>query len=142
MGVIRHSDGVEETVAVKKLKNSMAMNNPESVDLQRECAIMKVRLVCDNLSLYVLGSNLFILKSLSHPNIVEIKAIVTEPSTMLVMEYIPMGCLLTYLRTQKETITDQQLIQFATDVAEVIKTRHGDTTIRLTLSFPGHGLPW
>ena len=48
MGVIRHSDGVEETVAVKKLKNSMAMNNPESVDLQRECAIMKVRLVCDN----------------------------------------------------------------------------------------------
>lgn len=41
MGVIRHSDGTEETVAVKKLK-SMAMNNPESVDLQRECSIMKV----------------------------------------------------------------------------------------------------
>lgn len=43
MGVIRHSDGTEETVAVKKLK-SLAMNNPDSVDLQRECAIMKVGL--------------------------------------------------------------------------------------------------
>nr|CAH0112132.1 unnamed protein product [Daphnia galeata] len=96
MGVIRHSDGTEETVAVKKLK-SVAMNHPESVDLQRECAIMK---------------------SLNHPNIVEIKAIVTEPSTMLVMEYVPMGCLLAYLRTEKEIVTDQQLIKYATDVAE------------------------
>lgn len=41
MGVIRHSDGTEETVAVKKLK-SIAMTNPECVDLQRECSIMKV----------------------------------------------------------------------------------------------------
>jgi hypothetical protein len=41
MGVIRHRDGTEETVAVKKLK-SMTMNNPESVDLNRECEIMKV----------------------------------------------------------------------------------------------------
>lgn len=96
IGVIRHSDGTEETVAVKKLK-STAMNNPESVDLQRECAIMK---------------------SLHHPNIVEIKAIVTEPSTLLVMEYFPMGCLMAYLRTEQESITDQQLIKFATDVAE------------------------
>lgn len=38
---------------------------------------------------------------------------------MLVMEYVPMGCLLTYLRTEKERVTDQQLIKFATDVAEV-----------------------
>lgn len=60
-------------------------------------------------------------QSLNHPNIVEIKAIVTEPSTMLVMEYVPMGCLLAYLRTQKENITDQQLVKFATDVAEVMK---------------------
>lgn len=49
----------------------------------------------------------------------EIKAIVTEPVTMLVMEYIPMGSLLCYLRTQKQAITDQQLIKFATNVAEV-----------------------
>lgn len=60
-------------------------------------------------------------QSLNHPNIVEIKAIVTEPSTMLVMEYVPMGCLLAYLRTEKEIVTDQQLIKYATDVAEVPK---------------------
>jgi hypothetical protein len=38
---------------------------------------------------------------------------------MLVMEYFPMGSLLSYLRTEKEIITDQQLMKFATDVAEV-----------------------
>jgi len=42
MGVIRHSDGTAETVAVKKLK-SPALNNPENVDLQRECSIMRVQ---------------------------------------------------------------------------------------------------
>lgn len=41
---------------------------------------------------------------------------------MLVMEYFPMGSLWSYLRTEKESVTDQQLIKFATDVAEVWKT--------------------
>jgi len=58
---------------------------------------------------------------LNHPKIVEIKAVVTIPSTMLVMEYMPMGSLVAYLRSETEsgTITDLQLIKFATDVAEV-----------------------
>ena len=38
---------------------------------------------------------------------------------MLVMEYIPMGSLLAYLRAQKESISDHQLVKFASDVAEV-----------------------
>lgn len=42
MGIIRHSDGAAETVAVKKLKG-MPLNNPESIDLERECAIMRVK---------------------------------------------------------------------------------------------------
>lgn len=66
---------------------------------------------------------MFCLQSLNHPNIAEIKAIVTEPITMLVMEYFPMGSLLSYLRTEKEIITDQQLMKFATDVAEVWNIR-------------------
>jgi len=41
MGVIRYTDGTQETVAVKKLKN-MARNTPETHDLQRERDIMKV----------------------------------------------------------------------------------------------------
>ena len=41
MGVIKHEDGTEETVAVKTLKNCL-INSPESTDLQRECFIMKV----------------------------------------------------------------------------------------------------
>lgn len=41
MGVIKHCDGNQETVAVKKLK-TLAVNNPEIMDLQHECAIMKV----------------------------------------------------------------------------------------------------
>jgi len=98
MGVIRHSDGTQETVAVKKLKNT-ARNTPETHDLQRECAIMK---------------------SLSHPNIVSVKAIMMESSTMLVMEYIPMGCLLAYVRSVEgnERITDEQMLQYTSDIAE------------------------
>lgn len=41
MGVLKHRDGTQETVAVKKLKNT-ARNTPEMQDLQRECTIMKV----------------------------------------------------------------------------------------------------
>ena len=59
-------------------------------------------------------------QSLSHPNIVEVKAILPETSTMLVMEYIPMGSLLNYLRSPNNApITNRQLLKFATDVAEV-----------------------
>ena len=47
---------------------------------------------------------------------------------MLVMEYFPMGSLLAYLRTQKETINDQQLLKFATDIAEVIANNHASST--------------
>jgi len=96
MGVIKHSDGPQETVAVKKLKGCI-FDGPESMDLQRECAIMK---------------------SLRHPNIVEVKAILTESSTMLVMEYVVMGSLWAYLHEQKDQISNSQLLKFATDVAE------------------------
>ena len=41
MGIIKHSDGIEETVAVKKLKIG-AFTSPDNSDIQRECAIMKV----------------------------------------------------------------------------------------------------
>lgn len=38
---------------------------------------------------------------------------------MLVMEYMPMGSLLAYLRIEKYEITNLQLLKFAADVAEV-----------------------
>ena len=56
---------------------------------------------------------------MSHPNIVEIKAIVATSCPMLVMEYMPMGSLLAYLRIEKYEITNLQLLKFAADVAEV-----------------------
>lgn len=124
MGVVKHSDGTVETVAVKKLK-SVALNNPESVDLQRECSIMKVsepvfRMESTQVTIPFSLFN-YSLQSLNHPKIVEIKAIVSVPSTMLVMEFMPMGSLLAYLRSDKDvgSISDKQLIKFATDVAEV-----------------------
>ena len=44
-----------------------------------------------------------------------------ESSSMLVMEYLPMGCLLAYVRSAQnsERITDQQMINFASDIAQV-----------------------
>ncbi|KAH6939297.1 hypothetical protein HPB50_016923 [Hyalomma asiaticum] len=58
-----------------------------------------------------------IMKSLRHPNIVEIKGLVEEPEVMLVMEFLEMGSLLTYLQTYREKVTHPQLIKYSEDIA-------------------------
>ena len=131
MGVFKHRDGTQETVAVKKLKNT-ARSTPETHDLQRECAIMKVIFFIATIFFPIHFHHYIYIyrglrwQSLSHPNIVSLKAIMMETSTMLVMEYIPMGCLLAYVRSiqNNQRITDQQMIHFASDIAEVQKQLH------------------
>lgn len=90
----------EETVAVKCMRKTSLLESFQSEsglrDLQREIEIMK---------------------SLRHPNIVEIKGLVEEPEVMLVMEFLEMGSLLTYLQTYRDKVTHPQLIKYSEDIA-------------------------
>ncbi|XP_046399545.1 tyrosine-protein kinase JAK2 [Ischnura elegans] len=91
----RDKDCEEEVVAVKKLKTNALLSCLE--DFQREIDIMK---------------------TLRHPNIVEIKGVLEEGDVSLVMEYVKHGSLLSYLKINRDTLTDQTLLKFALDVAE------------------------
>ncbi|XP_077554921.1 tyrosine-protein kinase hopscotch [Haemaphysalis longicornis] len=90
----------EEVVAVKCMRKTSLLESFQSEaglrDLQREIEIMK---------------------SLRHPNIVEIKGLVEEPEMMLVMEFLEMGSLLTYLQTYRDKVTHPQLIKYSEDIA-------------------------
>ncbi|XP_071446998.1 tyrosine-protein kinase hopscotch [Hetaerina americana] len=91
----RDKDCDEEVVAVKKLKTNALTSCIE--DFQREIDIMK---------------------TLNHPNIVEIKGVLEEGDVSLVMEFVKHGSLLSYLKINRETLTDQTLLKFGLDVAE------------------------
>lgn len=93
---LTHFSGlVNVTVAVKQIKS--ADNKTGYQDLQREIKIMK---------------------TLQHKNIVEIKGVVEDPETLLVMEYVPLGSLLIYIKTQRNRLTEKQLLKFSLDIAE------------------------
>ncbi|XP_013776331.1 tyrosine-protein kinase JAK2-like [Limulus polyphemus] len=86
----------KELVAVKRIKRSN-LTDCALKDFCRETEIMK---------------------NLQHKNIVEIKGVVEEPEMMLVMEFVEKGSLLAYLNMYKDHLTHQQLLKFASDVAE------------------------
>jgi serine/threonine protein kinase len=62
-----------------------------------------------------------IMKKLSHRHIVEIKGFVEDPQLMLVMEYMELGSLLSYLRVHKHRMMQDVIIplkKFALDVMD------------------------
>lgn len=85
----------KEVVAVKQLKS--ASESAGYQDLLREISIMK---------------------KLQHKNIVEIKGVVEDPKTLLVMEFVPFGSMLVYIKTQKDRLKEKQLLKFALDISE------------------------
>ncbi|KDR06554.1 Tyrosine-protein kinase hopscotch [Zootermopsis nevadensis] len=89
-------DTEPQLVAIKKLKT----NAVESIlqDFEREITIMK---------------------TLKHPNIVEIKGVIHDPEISLVMEFVQHGCLQSYLKIHKDTLEEETLLKFALDVAKV-----------------------
>uniref|UniRef100_A0A147BCV5 non-specific protein-tyrosine kinase n=1 Tax=Ixodes ricinus TaxID=34613 RepID=A0A147BCV5_IXORI len=100
----------EEVVAVKCMRKSSLLELFQSEsglrDLQREIEIMK---------------------NLRHPNIVEIKGLVEEPEMMLVMEFLEMGSLLTYLQTYQTKVSHPQLVKYSEDIAngmEYLEEKH------------------
>lgn len=81
-------------VAVKKLKSSAVGSGLQ--DFEREIAIMK---------------------TLKHPNIVEILGVYQDPEVSLVMEFVQHGSLQSYLKIYRETLTTRQLLTYALDIA-------------------------
>ncbi|GAB6032184.1 hypothetical protein CHUAL_010831 [Chamberlinius hualienensis] len=90
----RYAGLEQQEVAVKQLRTTCALGHQ---DLLREIAIMK---------------------SLQHKNIVEIKGVVEDPKTLLVMEYVPLGSMLVYINTHKERLSEKLLLKYSLDVAE------------------------
>lgn len=82
-------------VAVKKLKSSAMASGLQ--DFEREIAIMK---------------------TLKHPNIVEILGVYQDPEISLVMEYVQHGSLQSYLKIYRESLTTKQLLTYALDIAK------------------------
>ncbi|KAG8281420.1 Tyrosine-protein kinase jak2 [Homalodisca vitripennis] len=84
-----------QLVAVKRLKADSISANRQ--DFEREIDIMK---------------------RLKHENIVEIKAVISEPEVSLVMEFIPHGSLQCYLKINRDRLRPEHLLKFALDVAK------------------------
>ncbi|KAK9719328.1 Protein tyrosine and serine/threonine kinase [Popillia japonica] len=81
-------------VAVKKLKKAPELSHLQ--DFEREISIMK---------------------GLKHPNIVEILGVLNEPEISLVMEFVQHGSFQSYLKINKEFLTERQLLKYALDIA-------------------------
>lgn len=68
-----------------------------------------------------------IAKNLKHRNIVEILGVVYNPEILLIMEFVPLGSLKSYLNMHQSDITQLQLLNYAVDVArgmEYLETKH------------------
>ncbi|XP_017778377.1 PREDICTED: tyrosine-protein kinase hopscotch [Nicrophorus vespilloides] len=97
-GTLEHIGDKEsppQLVAIKKLKSSAVSSCLQ--DFEREISIMK---------------------TLKHPNIVQILGVLQEPEISLVMEFVNHGSLQSYLKIYKDTLTSKQLLKYASDIAE------------------------
>lgn len=96
-GTLERENGKDiepQQVAVKKLKTRAL--EADIRDFEREIAIMK---------------------TLKHPNVVEILGVISEPEVCLVMEYVKHGSLQSYLSIHKQELTHRKLLGFALDIA-------------------------
>ncbi|XP_034935206.1 tyrosine-protein kinase hopscotch [Chelonus insularis] len=87
-------DAEPQQVAIKKLKTKAL--EADLRDFEREIAIMK---------------------TLKHPNVVEILGVISEPEICLVMEFIQHGSLQSYLAIHRESLTHKRLLSIALDIA-------------------------
>ncbi|XP_017885743.1 tyrosine-protein kinase hopscotch [Ceratina calcarata] len=96
-GTLERENGKDcepQQVAVKKLKTKAL--EADIRDFEREIAIMK---------------------TLKHPNVVEILGVISEPEVCLVMEYVKHGSLQSYLTIHKQELSHKRLLGFALDIA-------------------------
>lgn len=85
---------------------------------EQEVAVKQLKPTYESSGYHDLLREISIMKSLQHKNIVEIKGVVEDPKTLLVMEYVPLGSLLIYIRTHKHRLTEKKLLMFSADIAE------------------------
>lgn len=95
-GTLERMDCEAELVAVKKLRTDALSTT--LADFEREINIMK---------------------TLEHPNVVQIKGVVQDPEVSLVMEFVQHGSLKSYLKIHHDKLLpEKHLLKFALDVAK------------------------
>lgn len=85
-----------QTVAIKKLKAQSSFDTSLD-DFKREVDIMK---------------------SLQHKNIVVMIGVIQQPEFSLVMEYVPLGSLPSYINIHRDHLKLSELMKYALDIAE------------------------
>ncbi|KAF2897768.1 hypothetical protein ILUMI_08399 [Ignelater luminosus] len=83
----------------------------------RQVAIKKLRKDAVSTCLQDFEREISIMKTLKHPNIIEILGVLQEPEVSLVMEYVHRGSLQSYLKIYRESLSIKQLLKYALDIA-------------------------
>ncbi|XP_065168066.1 tyrosine-protein kinase hopscotch-like [Atheta coriaria] len=94
-------------------------NNKPYSEENRQVAVKKLKSSATGSGQKEFEEEIKIMKSLNHKNIVRIlSALSSEEGIMMVMEFVPHGSLETYLKINKDTLHDQQLLRYASGIAE------------------------
>ncbi|XP_044747142.1 tyrosine-protein kinase hopscotch [Coccinella septempunctata] len=87
-------------------------NNP------RQVAVKKLKTSGISSSLQDFEREINIMKTLQHPNIIEILGVVRDPEILLIMEFVPHGSLQSYLKIYKDSLHTKQLLNYALDITK------------------------
>ncbi|XP_043290064.1 tyrosine-protein kinase JAK2 isoform X2 [Venturia canescens] len=91
-------------------------DNAEDAEPQ-EVAVKKLRTRALEADLRDFEREISIMKTLKHPNVVEILGVISEPEVCLVMEFVKHGSLQSYLSIHREFLTHKRLLDFALDIS-------------------------
>ncbi|XP_045460768.1 tyrosine-protein kinase hopscotch isoform X2 [Harmonia axyridis] len=92
--------------------DNTVQNNP------RQVAVKKLKSSGISSSLQDFEREINIMKTLQHPNIVEILGVVRDPEILLIMEFVQHGSLQSYLKINKDSLHTKQLLKYALDIAK------------------------
>ncbi|CAL7948800.1 unnamed protein product [Xylocopa violacea] len=97
-------------------KGTLERENGKDIEPQ-QVAIKKLKTRAIEADIRDFEREISIMKTLKHPNVVEILGVISEPEVCLVMEYVKHGSLQSYLAIHKQELTHKRLLGFALDIA-------------------------
>ncbi|KAL3288358.1 hypothetical protein HHI36_002806 [Cryptolaemus montrouzieri] len=99
-------------------KATLEYYDNESEKSPRQVAVKKLKSSGISSSLQDFEREINIMKTLQHPNIIEILGVVRDPEILLVMEFVQHGSLQSYLKIYRESLSTKQLLKYALDIAK------------------------
>ncbi|KAI5701408.1 hypothetical protein M8J75_009143 [Diaphorina citri] len=94
--LVPEGENVKIPVAIKVLREGTGMGVNENKEFMEEAYIMA---------------------SVDHPNLLKLIAVCLTPSLMLVTQLMPLGCLLDYVRNNRDKIGSKPLLNWCTQIA-------------------------